>query len=116
MLWPAQRQRRALEHHLEHQTSECAGLFQRSHFECPWHTRNVHSKAIETSSLLNGREQPIAPTRTHEGPQFSDLARLTAFDGLSTRALDHAVLERKVHGYGRIIGVALAPGFRQVTS
>ena len=73
--------------------------------------RNAHSKAIvETSSLLNGREQPIAPTRTHEGPQFSDLARLTAFDGLSTRALDHAVLERKVHDYGRIIVVAFAPG------
>ena len=32
-------------HHLEHQTSECAGLFQRSYFRCPWHTRNLHSKA-----------------------------------------------------------------------
>src|SRR5689334_2212334 len=69
-----------------------------------------------SSSLLNGREQPIAPMRTHEGPQFSDLARLTAFDGPSTRALDHAVLERKVHGYGRIIGVAFAPGFCQIAS
>src|SRR5262249_43078533 len=70
----------------------------------------------QTSGLLNGREQPIAPTRTHEGPQFGDLTPLAAFDGLSSRALDHTVLKRKVHGHGRIIGVAFAPGFRQITS
>jgi hypothetical protein len=44
-----------------------------------------------TSSLLDGREQPIAATRAHEGPQFSDLARLAAFDSASARAFDHAV-------------------------
>jgi len=35
----------AFQNIMGYQTSECAGLFQRSHFECPWHTRNVHSKA-----------------------------------------------------------------------
>src|ERR1039458_879402 len=65
-----------------------------------------------TSSLLDGREQPITATRTHKGPQFGDLAPLAAFDGASARALDHAVLERKFHGQGRIIGIAFAPGFR----
>jgi hypothetical protein len=64
------------------------------------------------SSLLDGREQPIAATRAHEGPQFGDLAPLAAFDGASARALDHVVVERKFHGHGRIIGIAFAPGFR----
>ena len=38
--------------------------------------------------------------------------RSAAFDGASARTIDHAVLERKVHGHGRIIGEAFAPGFR----
>jgi len=57
---------------------------------------------------------PIAPARAHEGPQFGDLAPLAAFDGASARALNHAVVDREVHGHGRIIGVAFAPGFRQI--
>src|SRR5437588_5098520 len=74
------------------------------------------SRRHETSGLLNGREQPIAPTRTHEGPQFGDLALLAAFDCPPGRALDHTVVERKVHGHGRIIGAAFTPGFRQIAA
>src|SRR5512135_2212956 len=78
--------------------------------------RHEQAHSGGTSSLLNGREQPIPPTRTHEGPQFGGFAPLATFDGLSARALDHTVFERKVHGHGRIIGVAFAPGFRQIAS
>src|SRR6202035_4343066 len=45
------------------------------------------------STLLDGREQPIAAAGAHEGPQFGDLARLAAFDDAAAGALDHTVLE-----------------------
>src|SRR5271168_1829156 len=71
---------------------------------------------LQPLSLLDSREQPIAPTRTHEGPHLGDRALLAAFDGTSACALDHAVLERKFHGHGRVIGAAFVPGFRQIAS
>ncbi len=43
-------------------------------------------------------------------------APLAAFNDPFAVAFDHAVLERKSHGYGRIVGAAFTPSFRQVAS
>jgi hypothetical protein len=53
------------------------------------------------------------PARSHEGPQFGDIAPLAAFNDTVARAFDHAVLERKFHR-GRTISTAFTPSFRQI--
>jgi hypothetical protein len=54
------------------------------------------------------------PSRSHEGPQFGDLAPFAAFNDTVARAFDHAALECKFHRDGRIISTAFAPSFRQI--
>jgi hypothetical protein len=61
-------------------------------------------RIVEHQVCWMAESSQIAATRTHEGPQFCDLAPLAAFDGASARALNHAVLERKF--------IAFTPGFR----
>src|ERR1700733_6578604 len=72
--------------------------------------------ASQTSSgLLDRRELPIRSPRANEGPHLSRLGRLiAALDQPSAGAIEGLVDQREPHRHAGIIGVALAPGFREV--
>src|SRR5437899_2213253 len=48
-----------------------------------------------------------------EGPRLGDLLR-PAFDNPPAGTVDRGIVEREPHRNGRIVGAALAPGFRKI--
>src|SRR5882757_11465431 len=65
--------------------------------------------------LLDRREFPVAAASTREGPDFGGLdRRVAAGDQTAGAALQRLVDQREAHRDARIVGLAFAPGFREV--
>src|SRR5690349_19151986 len=74
-----------------------------------------YARPVVASGLLYGREHPLPAGHPHEGPRLGHLLRaLAAVDQAPAGAIERAVGERKAHRDRRILGGALAPGFRKV--
>src|SRR5229473_8294988 len=77
--------------------------------------RLVSSSPCRRSGLLDRREFPACAPRPHEGPHFSRLRRrFAAPDQPAGGALDGLVDQREPHRYAGIVGIALAPRFREI--
>src|SRR5216684_8378063 len=75
----------------------------------------VSSSLCRRSGLLDRREFPACAARPHEGPHFRCFRRrFAARDQPAGGALDGLVDQREPHRYAGIVGIALAPGFREV--
>src|ERR1700737_3703244 len=68
------------------------------------------------SGLLDRRELPIGTPPPHEGPYLRRLGRrFAARDQPAGGAVEGLVDEREPHRDAGVVGIALAPGFREVT-
>src|SRR5882757_103584 len=77
--------------------------------------RLVAKSSCRRSGLLDRREFPVRPAWPHEGPYFGRLGGLlAAFDQTAGGALDGLVDQREPHRHTGVVGIAFAPGFREV--
>src|SRR5437667_6598911 len=78
--------------------------------------RTTPDGADLSAALLDRREQPRAPGRAPEGPQFGRFRRTNriALEQAAARALDDLVDQREPHGDRRIFRIALAPGLGEI--
>src|SRR5215468_11005571 len=68
-----------------------------------------------SAGLLDRGKFPVPAAMADEGPDLGDLGRLIAAgDHLAVVAIESLVDQREAHRDRRIIGIALAPGFRKV--
>src|ERR671932_1231199 len=68
------------------------------------------------SGLLDRRQQPAAAMGAHEGPDLGRLGRLrqAAFQDATRGPVHQGVDQREAQSHGRILDIALAPGFGEI--